>query len=264
MEGPRQAVPFWTDQCLCRRYASRMGPVTAHVPGQSQRTARPPPGETADRQAGSNEAGDRGVPGLHDQLVGGGRSGHGRRESVRLAGKDVMLYEFVTTYRDAIIQRAREKLTARPWPAASAQELDNGVPLFLTQLAETLRSESSDSTPTRGAIGSTATRHGADLLALGFSVSQVVHDYGDICQAVTELAIEQNAPISTEEFKTLNGCLDTAIAEAVTEHARITAESVRAHGGDIHIRNIPGKGCVFSIDLPLAAQEVAVSHGIAP
>lgn len=56
-------------------------------------------------------------------------------------------------------------------------------------------------------------------------MSQVVHDYGDTCQAVTELAIEQNAPITTDEFKTLNGCLDTAIAEAVTEHARITAES---------------------------------------
>src|SRR5688500_8110811 len=136
-----------------------------------------------------------------------------------------MLYEFVTTYRDAIITRAREKLTARPWPVASPQELENGVPLFLTQLSETLRSESTGAAHSQGAIGSTATRHGSDLLALGFTVSQVVHDYGDICQAVTELAIEQNAPITTEEFKTLNGCLDTAIAEAVTEHARITAES---------------------------------------
>ena len=136
-----------------------------------------------------------------------------------------MLYEFVTTYRDAIITRAREKLTARPWPVASPHELENGVPLFLTQLSETLRSESTGAAHSQGAIGSTATRHGSDLLALGFTVSQVVHDYGDICQAVTELAIEQNAPITTEEFKTLNGCLDTAIAEAVTEHARITAES---------------------------------------
>ena len=55
-------------------------------------------------------------------------------------------------------------------------------------------------------------------------MSQVVHDYGDICQAVTELAVEQNAPITTEEFHTLNRCLDTAIAEAVTEHARLTAQ----------------------------------------
>lgn len=136
-----------------------------------------------------------------------------------------MLYEFVTTYRDAIITRAREKLTARPWPSASAQELENGVPLFLTQLSETLRLESTGAATPHGAIGSAATRHGSDLLALGFTVSQVVHDYGDICQAVTELAIEQNAPITTEEFRTLNGCLDTAIAEAVTEHARMTAAS---------------------------------------
>lgn len=136
-----------------------------------------------------------------------------------------MLYEFVTTYRDAIIDRARAKLTARPWPAASAEELENGVPLFLTQLSEKLRAESTGTPHARGAIGSTATLHGRDLLALGFTVSQVVHDYGDICQAITELAVAQNAPITTEEFRILNACLDTAIAEAVTEHARITAES---------------------------------------
>ena len=136
-----------------------------------------------------------------------------------------MLYEFITTYRDAIITRAREKLTARPWPAASAQELKNGVPLFLTQLSEKLRSNSTGTTHSPGAIGSTATVHGGELLALGFTASQVVHDYGDICQAVTEIAMEQDAPITTDEFRTLNACLDIAIAEAVSEHARITAES---------------------------------------
>ena len=99
------------------------------------------------------------------------------------------------------------------------------LPLFLTQLSETLRSESTGTPHSARAIGSAATRHGRELMALGFTVSQVVHDYGDICQAVTELAMEQNAPITTDEFKTLNRCLDTATAEAVTEHARITAES---------------------------------------
>jgi signal transduction histidine kinase len=39
------------------------------------------------------------------------------------------------------------------------------------------------------------------------------------------LAVEQNAPITTREFHVLNRCLDTAIADAVTEHARLTAES---------------------------------------
>ena len=52
-----------------------------------------------------------------------------------------MLYEFVTTYRDAIIARSKQELTARPWPTASPSELANGVPLFLNQLAEVLRDE---------------------------------------------------------------------------------------------------------------------------
>ena len=47
-----------------------------------------------------------------------------------------------------------------------------------------------------------------------------MHDYGDICQAVTELAVQMNAPISTEDFQTLNRCLDDAIAGAVTQYGR--------------------------------------------
>jgi signal transduction histidine kinase len=65
-----------------------------------------------------------------------------------------------------------------------------------------------------------ACRHGGELRRAGFTVAQVVHDYGDVCQAVTELAIELQSPISADEFKTLNRRLDEAIAEAVTEYAR--------------------------------------------
>src|SRR5688572_29088287 len=136
-----------------------------------------------------------------------------------------MLHEFVTMYRDQIIEKTRVKVSNRAWPPASTSELENGVPLFLTQLADTLRGEANSTAVPSTAIGSTAARHGRDLLAVGFTVSQVVHDYGDICQAITELAVEQKLPISTEEFHTLNRCLDVAIAEAVTEHARITAET---------------------------------------
>jgi len=136
-----------------------------------------------------------------------------------------MFYEFVTLNRDAIIAKTRLKVSTRPWPPASTVELENGVPLFLTQLTETLRLESTAAPFSSTAIGTSATHHGSELLELGFTVSQVVHDYGDICQAITELATEQNAPITANEFHTLNRCLDTAIADAVTEHARITAAS---------------------------------------
>jgi hypothetical protein len=47
-----------------------------------------------------------------------------------------------------------------------------------------------------------------------------VHNYGDVCQSVTDLAMELNAPIATDDFRTLNRCLDDAIAGAVTQHAR--------------------------------------------
>lgn len=52
----------------------------------------------------------------------------------------------------------------------------------------------------------------------GFTVDQVVHDYGDLCQAITELATDHGVPIHVEEFRTLNRCIDNAIAEAVTEY----------------------------------------------
>jgi signal transduction histidine kinase len=31
---------------------------------------------------------------------------------------------------------------------------------------------------------------------------------------------------------------------------------VRAHGGDISVRNMPGRGCVFAINVPLAAEGI--------
>ena len=134
-----------------------------------------------------------------------------------------MLREFVTQYREEIISRAQVKVRARAATGSSAH-LETGVPAFLTQLVRVLQSVEQHPYED-GAIGETATTHGANLTALGFTIRQVVHDYGDICQAITELALELNAPISVDEFHTLNRCLDTAIAEAVTEHARLTTQA---------------------------------------
>jgi signal transduction histidine kinase len=71
------------------------------------------------------------------------------------------------------------------------------------------------------ATGPGAAEHGAALLGLGYTVAQVVYDYGEICQAITELTVSLAAPITTDEFQTLNRCLDDAIAESVTEYIRL-------------------------------------------
>jgi len=39
----------------------------------------------------------------------------------------------------------------------------------------------------------------------------------------------------------------------------IARKAVRAHGGEVYVRNMPGKGCVFTIDVPLAAEEADVA-----
>jgi len=66
-------------------------------------------------------------------------------------------------------------------------------------------------------MSDSATRHGKELQAHGFTVEEVVHDYGDLCQSISDLACETGAEIETDEFRTLNRCLDNAIASAVTE-----------------------------------------------
>jgi signal transduction histidine kinase len=35
----------------------------------------------------------------------------------------------------------------------------------------------------------------------------------------------------------------------------IARQGIRAHGGEIRIRNLPGKGCVFVAEVPLAAPQ---------
>jgi hypothetical protein len=128
----------------------------------------------------------------------------------------VMLYAFIAVNRDDIIRRCRAKVARRSDPPPTPAEIDHGIPVFLDQLGDALRLGLSSSPE----IGKSAVQHGHHLLQQGFTVSQVVHDYGDICQAITELAVELNAPISTDDFRTLNRCLNEAIAGAVTQCTR--------------------------------------------
>jgi signal transduction histidine kinase len=133
-----------------------------------------------------------------------------------------MLHEFIAVNRDEIIRRCRAKVATRSVPPPTEAEIDHGVPVFLDQLRDALRFGQITSPE----IGRSAVKHGHDLLLQGFTVSQVVHDYGDVCQAITELAVELNAPISADDFRTLNRCLDEAIAGAVTQYGRDQNQSI--------------------------------------
>jgi len=137
-----------------------------------------------------------------------------------------MLSEFVKHHRDEIIARCRIRVAARMAPRPTQSELEHGVPLFLRELEQTLECELGG----RPRTGTAAVQHGRDLLRSGFTIAQVVYDYGDACQAISELAIERNAQISADEFRALNKCVDDAIAEAVTEYERQHALDAFADG----------------------------------
>lgn len=145
-----------------------------------------------------------------------------------------MLHEFLADNRDDLIARCRVKAARRQGSTATDEQLENGLPIFLEQLIRTLQAEqllgadfsAADSLKISGVagsalsgseIGASAARHGKELLVLGFTVDEVVHGYGSLCQAITDLAVERNAPFQMDEFRTLNRCLDNAIADAVTE-----------------------------------------------
>jgi hypothetical protein len=131
-----------------------------------------------------------------------------------------VLLEFLESKRSDVIARARIKVAARSAPPVTGAELAHGVPLLVDRLLETLKD-----LPGPDNSYSAATKHGTDLLGTGLTIGQVIHDYGHLGQAVTELAFEQNARISVDEFHRLNRYLDNAITEAVTEYARIRRQS---------------------------------------
>jgi hypothetical protein len=144
-----------------------------------------------------------------------------------------VLHQFLTSNRHQLIERCRLKAAHRSTRPASELELSYGIPLFLDQIIKTLLVEQSPE-PMRSRrvsgvsgggeqslseIGATARQHGHELLQRGYTVDLVVHDYGDLCQAITDLAVDENALIEVDEFRTLNRCLDNAIADSVTEFA---------------------------------------------
>jgi len=141
-----------------------------------------------------------------------------------------MLRDFVATHREEILARARLRVAARNAPTATAIELGDGLPMFLDQLCEALRKASADETTDHVELQASASEHGAVLFRQGLTVAQVVHDYGDLCQVITGYALEQKATISVEQFRTLNLCLDDAIAGAVTAFSEQKERAITAEG----------------------------------
>jgi signal transduction histidine kinase len=163
-----------------------------------------------------------------------------------------MIHQFLANNRNLILERCRAISEQRGTLAPVMVRLETALPLLLDQIIHALSAEQSSHPKTRGEntdllrggrsppdIGQSASESGRALFALGFSVGDVVRGYGDLCQAVTDIAHERDAPFQVSEFRTLNRCLDDAIASAVTEFtyvrdnatARVQAGELREQTG---------------------------------
>jgi len=139
-----------------------------------------------------------------------------------------MLRDFVEAKRDEILAQARLRVIKRSGTSTTDEDRTKGLPVFLDQLGEALRKATAHEVVDHTEIQKSARQHGHDLFHHGLTVDQVVHDYGDLCQVITALVGDHKASIEVGEFRTLNLCLDDAIAGAVTaystEHDREISE----------------------------------------
>jgi len=163
----------------------------------------------------------------------------------------VSLQEFLRANEAAILASTDAKALQLAGRRQASEQMKRGPPIFFKQLLDVLERspidpEGSDvdcdgmvkaayaadepaiaraaGRPYEAEVALSAGAHGIELQKLGYTLSHVVHGYGAICQAITELALEKGVPITTREFRHLNQCLDTAIAGAVTSFQAQRAE----------------------------------------
>lgn len=137
-----------------------------------------------------------------------------------------MLYKFLVENREKILAVTREKIIGISENKPTTEESERGLPEFYDHMLYEMKRESqglpksSEKSAARKHGQHSTTLHGKELSRLGYTVSQVVHGYGVLCQAITELADARRIQINAREFSVLNLSLDIAIADAVTGFAK--------------------------------------------
>lgn len=140
------------------------------------------------------------------------------------------LHDFLLRNREAILARSSVRLSARAAPPAVEEAPETGPSAFLDHLSDALQRAATRGVVEHRQLEESASQHGRDLFHRGFTLAQVVHKYGDLCQVITGLAMELDAPIEVAEFKTLNLCLDDALAGAVTAFERQRDRAITGAG----------------------------------
>jgi hypothetical protein len=197
-----------------------------------------------------------------------------------------VLHQFIVAHHAEIIRRCRASGALRS-PATVDGEDDRRVSLFLDQVAVVLRGDLRASPE----MARLATAHGHDRVWRGLSAARIVHDYGDVRQAIADLAVHTGAAISAVDGRVLDDCVYLAIAVKADRQVlgavvsnllqnafkstdrtglglglAFSRRGAEANHGRLTARNLPGKGCAFTLDLPriaaVRASVAAPAHGL--
>jgi signal transduction histidine kinase len=121
-----------------------------------------------------------------------------------------MLHEFISVNRDDILTNVRRKVVARKTPSPTTEQFLRTLPGFLAELIKALSDDARSSASLVASPGATEVPESAP------PVYDLIHGYGDVCQAITDLAIASQTPISAKEYRVLNLVIDASLAEAVS------------------------------------------------
>ena len=136
-----------------------------------------------------------------------------------------MLHDFLTAERENILSLAKSTASNSQGIRVTTV-MEEGWSVFYSELIGLMKLDAPfASHGEKGVHTIGAEEQGKEYLRLGYTISEVVHSYGLICQAITATASEKAFEITSREFQQLNLSLDTAIAEAVTEYDKLPANA---------------------------------------
>jgi signal transduction histidine kinase len=141
-----------------------------------------------------------------------------------------MLHDFLAAHRETIVSRARARMAPCPAGLAAEEEHSLGVSLFLDQLVEALQLAKTSQTTDYPSLAASSGRRGLDLLREGFTIAQVVHDYGVVFETIVQLSLEIGPPLSGDDHLALDRCHCVAVAEAVSQYARRHERAIADEG----------------------------------
>ncbi len=151
-----------------------------------------------------------------------------------------MLYELIKENRELLLARSANLSAQGDQHSDTQTAALGGISVFLDQLTDTLHRE--HATPRESVksglktkspapavqMSESASSHGHELRDSNLNIGALVRNYGSVCQAITGHAIEVGATIEVAEFRTLNWCLDEAIAQAVIAFTTPAAPDVHS------------------------------------